>query len=198
MRVPTKIAAGDSPSWHDDPLMLPDQTPATPLTHALSFSFRGPIAGAKVDVNAVIDGGGWKTTLMAAQTSAWSQSMAVVIWFWQAYMTAIAGAARTLVSEGQVRVAPNLNALTGTAAFDGRSQTEQDLAAIQAAIRTRIGGGLVQDYSIGNRNLRREPMTALLELESRYKRLVAREHAQAAIKNGLGNPGKTFVRFTSR
>lgn len=91
---------------------------------------------------------------------------------------------------------PNLAALASSAAFDGRSQAETDLAAVRAEITARISGGATLEYTIGSRSLKKEPMTALVEIEQRCLRIVARERRAAGAANGLGNPGRISVRFT--
>ena len=53
----------------------------------------------------------------------------------------------------------------------------------------------MQEYTIGNRHLRKMSMTDLLELESRLKARVYREQLQQDMANGLGNPRNLFVRF---
>ena len=80
-------------------------------------------------------------------------------------------------------------------AFDGRSQAQKDLEAVQAAIRTIISGGAVAEYRIGTRSLKKYELSELLTLESRLKAEVVREKKAEMIANGLGNPSSLFVRF---
>jgi len=80
-------------------------------------------------------------------------------------------------------------------AFDGRTQAEQDLAAVQASIRALINGGAVKQYSIGNRSLTKYDLKDLIMLESQLKAQVKREQAAQLAANGLGNPHNLFVRF---
>lgn len=197
MRIPSKITAGDAPSWTDVPLTLADGTNIGPATHTLAYSFRGPVQTANIDISSTVSGGGWLASLSAIQTAAFNTGNVPSVWYWQAYATEIATSKRTTVGDGQLTVKPNLAGLT-TSVFDGRTQNERDLAAVKAAISARVSGGMVLDYTIGSRNLKKEPVTALLALESRLKILVAREKNAQALANGLGNPGKSFVRFTSR
>ncbi len=89
----------------------------------------------------------------------------------------------------------NLAYSSGPAAYDGRSQVKQDLEAIQLAIRTLVQGGAVQEYKIGNRNLKRYDLADLIQLEARYKAEVKREEQAEMMANGLGNPRNMFVRF---
>jgi hypothetical protein len=80
-------------------------------------------------------------------------------------------------------------------AVDGRSQAQQDLDAVQAAIRTIVAGGVAKEYTIGNRSLKKYDMADLLQLESKLKAEVKREQMADLIANGLGNPHNLFVRF---
>ena len=81
------------------------------------------------------------------------------------------------------------------AALDGRSQAQKDLDAVQAAIRTIVAGGVVRQYTIGNRSLSKYDLTDLLALETKLKADVNREQKAQLIANGLGNPFNLFVRF---
>jgi hypothetical protein len=88
-------------------------------------------------------------------------------------------------------------AYTGTpGAFDDRSRAEIDLSYVETAIRTLSQGGMVQEYTIGNRNLKRYKMPELLQLRDVLKAEVDRERRAEKIRQGLGNPGVARVRFT--
>ena len=56
-------------------------------------------------------------------------------------------------------------------------------------------GGAVQEYKIGNRNLRRFDLPDLIALESKLKADVVRAERADMIANGLGDPSKLYVRF---
>jgi hypothetical protein len=84
---------------------------------------------------------------------------------------------------------------TGTpGAFDGRSQAQIDLDAVQVAIRTIVSGRSKQ-YSIGSRSFTSLDLSELMERESKLKAEVKREQMTDLIANGLGNPHNLFVRF---
>ena len=68
------------------------------------------------------------------------------------------------------------------------------LDAIETLIESK-GAADVIEYTIGNRSLKKEPMAALLELQSRYQLIVSRERRAQQIANGLGNPQRLGVRF---
>lgn len=114
---------------------------------------------------------------------------------WQAVAEAIAGGALTTIGTGSIQLLPSLAYTGSPAAFDGRTQAQQDLDAVQAAIRARISGGAVDEYTIGNRRLKRMQLNDLLMLESRLKAEVARERSAEMIANGMGNPRNLYVRF---
>jgi hypothetical protein len=110
-------------------------------------------------------------------------------------LTAISGGAVSEYSRGKIEVQASL-AYSGTpGAFDGRSQTQKDLEAVQAAIRSLMAGGATQEYRIGNRSLKRYDLADLLALESRLKAQVARENKAQIIDSGLGDPNNLFIRF---
>jgi hypothetical protein len=179
MTVPSYFIAGDTVTWK-----VPAQGDKTSADYVLTFALRGH---QTLTVTGTADGGGWVVTLTAAQTGvlpagdySWSQAIA-------------AGAERYTISQGRTKVQPNIAAQV--VGFDGRSQAEQDLAALQAEIRARVQGGASLNYTIGSRSLAKEPISALLELESKLKADVAREKAAQRVANGAGNPRSIFVRF---
>jgi hypothetical protein len=134
-------------------------------------------------------GSGWQFTLSSATTGGFHEDDTG---YWQAVATK-AGESITL-GAGQFDVDPNLY-YTGTpAAVDNRSQAEEDLAAVQAAIRAIVVRGAKQ-YSIGNRSYTSIELGQLMQLESSLKAQVKREQAASLIANGLGNPHNLFVRF---
>ena len=70
-----------------------------------------------------------------------------------------------------------------------------DLEKVETAIRTLATGGMVQEYTIGGRNLKRYKMGELLQLRDNLKAEVDRERRAEKVRQGLGNPGVTRVRF---
>ncbi len=135
-------------------------------------------------------GQGWEFSLSSATTDGFH---ADDTGYWQAVATK-AGEKVTL-GAGQFEVEENLY-YTGTpAAVDNRSQTQKDLEAVQAAIRSMVSGGAVAEYTIGNRRLKKMELSDLLQLESQLKAEVKREQAATMIANGLGSPYNLFVRF---
>lgn len=189
MRIPSNIIAGDSAQWVDvafaDGLGAPVGSPLYALTYAL----RGP--GAVLDLTGTPQGTGWAFALTPAQSAALNIGMANAVWYWQAY--ASKANVRLTAGDGTLVVRPNLVALNAT--YDGSSPGEKILAAIETEIAARVNGGATLEYTIGNRSLKKEPMSELLKLRSAYRNMVARERRGQMIKNGLGNPARVGVRF---
>lgn len=191
MNIPPIIVQGDSVTWRDTPTQDNLGNTISSPNWALSWYFSGPTI---LTVSSTAYSGGWETSLTAAQTAALTAvatAGATPNYFWQA--TASYGALKITIGTGTLLVQKNL--ATATAGYDGRTQAEQDLAAVQTEIRARVSGGATVEYQIGSRRLRKEPMTALLELESRYKLIVSKERQAQSIANGLGDPRNTYVRF---
>lgn len=184
MKIPSEITAGDSISWLDDPTSDNLGNPID-ITWTLKYDFRQ--SATSLSVTSAVDGAGWKTSLSAAQTALFSDGIA----YFQAYATKVSE--RVTLGSGQITFSKNLAASTGS--YDGRSQAQQDLDAVQAAMRAMISGGAVAEYTIGNRSLRKISMSDLIILESKLKAEVAKEKKSESIKNGLGNPHNVFVRF---
>lgn len=192
MQVPTYITAGDSAQWLEPPVPIPGGA-ATSASHALTLTLRGSISGAALDLAGTPSEGGWAFALSAGQTGALNVGTGVELWYWAARLSA-PGSTQT-VCRGALKVGPNLSQ---TATFDGRSAAERVLATVEAAILARTTGDMVTEYTIGTRSLKKEPVTALLELRSKYRLIVARERKAAAIKAGLGDPSLIGIRFATR
>jgi hypothetical protein len=155
----------------------------------LTYYLRTNTASEGATVVGVADGQGWAFTLAAATSAGFDAGQ----WFWQAVATS--GSEKVTLSAGQLEVLAALE-YTGTpGAFDGRSQAQQDLDAVQAAIRAIVAGGVAKEYTIGNRSLKKYDLADLLQLEGKLKAEVKREQMADLIANGLGNPHNLFVRF---
>jgi hypothetical protein len=134
------------------------------------------------------DGQGWAFTLAAATTAGFNAGQ----WFGQAIATS--GSEKVTLGAGQLEVLAALEYSGTPGAFDGRSQAQKDLDAVQTAIRGLISGGAKQ-YTIGSRSFTKVDLAELMERESRLKAEVKREQKAELIANGLGNPHNLFVRF---
>lgn len=157
--------------------------------YTLTYWLRTNAAGEGVAVVGTPYSNGWELTIAAATTAAFD----VGHWFWQA-IASKTGSVITL-GAGQLDVLQGLSFSGSAAAFDGRTQAHKDLDAVDAAIRAIISGGVVQEYRIGQRSLKKYDLAELQVVRSRLIAEVKREQAAASMAQGLGNPHNLFVRF---
>lgn len=183
MSNPLEIYQGDQSSWLE-------HAPAD--TTALTVWLRGSGAGAGVEAPATDTPDGWRVTLTPQTTAA----MAAGDWSLQAVAT-VDGVPQT-VRRGSLTVRKSLVFSGAAGAFDDRSQAEQDLAAVEEAIRALVSGA--QEYQIGalgsgGRKVRRADLAELIKWRDRLKSEVAREKRAESIAAGLGDPRRLYVRF---
>jgi hypothetical protein len=186
--VPASITAGSTIQWIE-PAATVNDAPATSASWTLQVDFRTNTAGegATVAGTARADGG-WDVALSATTTESWDART----WYWQKRITS--GAVVVITGSGTTEVLPSLSFTGDPTAFDGRSQAEKDLDAVQAAIRAIVSKGAKQ-YSIGNRSYTSNDLGLLMQREAQLKAIVARERAAEKIAQGLGDPRNVFVRF---
>lgn len=184
MKIPLKINAGDSSTWIDEAtkdnlgndISSPDWT--------LTYKLAGP---SVLSLTAIAYEGGWSTSLTSTQSAALIHGK----YYWQA--TATKALEKITLSAGQLQIIQSLtNAQPG---FDGRTQIEKDLDAVQSAMRAIIAGGAVQEYTISNRSLRKMTMPDLILMETKLKVDLAKEQKAQKIKDGMGNPDILYIRF---
>jgi len=192
MAIPPSITSGVDAVWVDAETVDVFGDAVTSSTHSLVYYFRLNTNSQGLTATSVAYNSGWKTTLTSAATTAVDPSPN---WFFQALLTKTSDSTVQEYSRGQIEIQPSL-AYTGTpGAFDGRTQAQQDLDAVKAAVRSIVAGGAVSEYKIGTRNLKRYDLSELLELESRLKSIVAKENKAKLIASGLGDPHNLYVRF---
>ena len=191
MNIPQKIQAGTTAIWVDDATVDIFGNAVDNSTHSLIYYLRANTAGEGVTASAVAYESGWKTTLAVGTTS----GMDAGLWYFQAVATSLVDSTVIELGRGSFSVEASLTYSGTPTAFDGRSQAQIDLDAVQAAIRAIISGGGVAEYRIGNRSLKKYELSELLALETRLKAEVVREKKAEMIANGLGNPSSLFVRF---
>ena len=187
--VPDLIYAGDTvifdvPSFTDSIGTVIDSG-----TYTLKWYARTNTASEGATITGVAEGDGWRITVPASTTTDFDAGL----WTWQAVATY--GSTQYTAGRGQFTVKATAVYSGTPGAFDDRSRAEIDLEKVDAAIRTLATGGMVQEYSIGGRSLRRYKMTELLELRSTLQNEVAMERRREKIRQGLGNPGLAKVRF---
>jgi hypothetical protein len=192
VKIPPQLTAGTTVTWDDLPTTDILGNSIDPSTYTLDYYFRFNEVFSAFTSTATPVAGNWRTTLSAATTA----PLAAGTWYWSAIATNIATpTTKHELGRGQLTIAPSLTYTGSTKAYDGRTQAEKDLAAVQAAIRTLMQGGSVQEYRIGTRSIKRYDLSELIMLEGRLKAEVKREQTSQLIANGLGNPRNMFVRF---
>jgi hypothetical protein len=189
MSIPTVIRAGDTVVWTDRSGRDNLGNPVTSADYSLTYYLRTNATSEGATVVGTPENDGWRLTIPAATSANFDAG----VWFFQAVA---AGNGQTLtLGAGQFTVEASLAYSGQPGAYDGRSQAQKDLDAVQAAMRAMISGGAVQRYTIGNRELWKMTVADLMALESKLKADVAREKKAELIANGLGNPHAVFVRF---
>ena len=187
MALPSTVRAGDTLTWIEPPGVDAGGDVADSASWTLTTYFRKGAAADTATGTARTDGG-WDLELTATETGA----LAAGRWDWQSL--AVNGSESITLRSGSITVLQSL-AYTGTpATFDGRSQAETDLEAVQVAIRTIVSGGVSQ-YSIGSRQATKIDLGKLMQREAQLKAIVAREKAAARVAAGRGDPRNLFVRF---
>ena len=190
MTFPQKVIAGDFVQWRipasQDVFGNSISSPDWSVVYYLRTNTSSE--GATVNSSAYNDG--FQFSISAATTANFDAGN----WFYQAVANK-SGQETQTIYRGSFEVFATQSYSGTPTAYDGRSQVEKDLDVIQAAIRTIISGGAIQEYKIGTRSAKKYELTELLALESRYKAELVREKQAEMIANGLGNPRATFVRF---
>ena len=184
MKIPSEITSGDSATWLDEATTDNLGNAVDSAEYTLTYELRGP---SSLTLTGSVSGTGWSTSITTSESGGLEPSD----YFWKAFATK--SGVRITLGAGMIKVHPNL--AVAPAGFDGRTQSEKDLAAVQSAIRSIVKGGAVAEYTIGNRSLRKIGINDLMALESSLKATVAREKKAEMIKNGLGNPSNVYVRF---
>jgi hypothetical protein len=187
--VPATIRAGDTIEWVQPPVALLSGETASAPNWGLVYYLRTNMAaeGATIGGTARADGG-WDLAISAGVSAGFDAGR----WYWQARVSRDGEV--TTIATGSSDVLPSL-AYSGTpAALDGRSKAEQDLDAVQAAIRALVTRG-AKAYSIGGRSWTSNDLGLLMQREAQLKAVVARERSAETVAAGLGDPGNVFVRF---
>lgn len=146
-----------------------------------------PRAGGTVlTVDSTADGDDHVIQVSAATTSGWTAGdHGWEIW-------ALAAGEQYRLEAGQLVIEAGL--LAAAAGADTRTPSEIALANIQAVLQGRASDGVLR-YTVAGRSLERYSIAELLQLESRFMALVARERAGVAMNAGLKNPRKIAVRM---
>jgi hypothetical protein len=187
--VPSLIYAGDTVAFDVPAFKDAIGTNIDSGSYTLTWYARTNTASEGATIVGVAEGDGWRITVPSATTAGFDAGK----WTWQAIATL--GSVQYTAGRGQFTVKATAQ-YTGTpGAFDDRSRAEIDLSYVEAAIRTLAQGGMVQEYTIGGRSLKRYKMGELLQLRDDLKNEIAMERKAERIRQGLGNPGLAKVRF---
>jgi len=189
VNIPATIRAGDTIRWRDGATRDNLGNTIDAASWTLTYYLRTNTAAEGATVVGVPDGSAWELTIAAAVSAGFAAGQ----WFWQAVATK--GSDAVTLGAGQLEVLAALDFSGTPGAFDGRTQLQKDLEAVQATIRAMVAGGAVAEYAIGSRRLKKMELADLLALESKLKGEVKREQAAQLQANGLGNPHNLFVRF---
>jgi hypothetical protein len=187
--VPDTIYAGDTVIFDVPAFTDSIGTEIASGTYTLTWYARTNTALEGATITGVAESTGWRVTVPSSTTAGFDAGL----WTWQAIATS--GSVQYTAGRGQFTVKATLEYSGDPTAFDDRSKAQIDLDYVQAAIRTLAQGGVVQEYTIGGRSLKRYKMAELLQLRDALKAEVDRERRAEKVKQGLGNPGVTRVRF---
>lgn len=187
--VPEIIYAGDTIIFDVPAFTDPVGENVDSGTYTLVWYARTNTASEGASITGVAEADGWRITVPSSTTTDFDAGL----WTWQAIATS--ESLQYTAGRGQFTVKATLEYSGTPGAFDDRSRAEIDLEKVEAAIRTLAEGGVVQEYTIGNRSLKRYKMGELLQLRDALKAEVDRERRAEKVRQGLGNPGVTRVRF---
>lgn len=188
--VPDLIYAGDTVVFDVPAFKDAIGTNIDSGTYTMKWYARTNTASEGATITGTAEGTGWRITVPAATTTGFDAGL----WTWQAIATY--STFQYTAGRGQFTVKATAAYTNTPGAFDDRSRAEIDLSYVEAAIRTLAQGGMVQEYTIGGRSLRRYKMIELLQLRDDLKNEIAMERKREKIRQGLGNPGLAKVRFT--
>lgn len=168
----TEIIQGSTVAWEVRlPLYLPSEG------WALKYYFRG--AGTGLNLTAVAEFDVFQLEITAAQ----SQTFTVGDYAWQSI--AEKGADKIFIASGNVKIKKGFAAVAEATTIDNRSPVKIALDAIDAMIQGKAGLDQ-QEYTIGNRSLKRYAMKDLIDLRNHYQRLYNDELRAEASKQGKG------------
>lgn len=176
LNIPKSLTSGDRIVWRDRFTDYP------PSLYTLKYSIRGAF---DIDVVAVADGEEFLSIIEGATSAVLTAGN----YYWAANVTEIATNYRSTLGNGSLEVIVDLAGVSG--AYDGRSENEKLLDAVNQAITAYANGGLVQSYSIKGRSLSRYSLDELMRMRDRLSSQVAREKALKDGKDGR----KAYVRF---
>ncbi len=189
MNIPSSLRAGTTVTWRDDSQVDPYGDPLQSTdSWVLKYYIRTNSASGLTATGSTY-GTGWQFDLSTSDTA----PLTAGDYFWQSIVSK--GSTEYSVGTGSLKVLQSLAYTGSVSSIQEKTQVEQDLDAVQSAIRTLVSGGVAKEYSIGGRSIKKYELTDLMALESRLKYQLKLEQKAELIRNGLGNPHSMYVRF---
>ncbi len=179
---PALLIAGDTWQWRREDLA--DDYPAN---DGWSLSYQLINASQRYQFSATADGAFFAVSVAASTTAGYAAGLYALAG------RVTKGAEKHTVFTGSIRVKPDLAG--ASAAVDTRSHARKVLESIEALIEGRRD---VQDYTIGDRSLKKMPIADLLKWRAFYRGEVAREIAANQIAKGQGDGRLILTRFPAR
>lgn len=175
---PLEFISGDTVSWTKSLTDYPAND-SWVLTYALINSAH------KITITATASGSDHLVSLSAATTAAYTAG----VYQWQAYATK--SSQRFLVDSGTITVIPNFAAET---TYDARIHAKKMVDLIEDVLEGRAEGD-TQEYTIGNRSMKKIPILELKKLRdvylAEYNRLINLDK----MANGIPLKNRIKVRF---
>jgi hypothetical protein len=185
MNIFTTLPSGDSATWLDDAVTLPDGRTADASSWVMTYYLRGQ---SSLDLVATASNQSWSTTLTAVA----SALLGAGNYAWTAIITS--GLERITIGSGQLVITPDVTQQGGV--FDPRSKAQIALEACESAMATfNATGGKVKRYEIAGRTMEFQTIGDLMTLHSFWKAKVMAEGSAQSIASGLGNPRNLYTRF---
>lgn len=169
-REPGAFAAGETPRW----TKTLDDFPASEGWE-LTYYLRG--AGAGLDVSATADGDGFLVEVQAAST----ENLTPGSYRWQGWVSKDDESYQ--VADAPVVVKRGFAGVAAETVVETRSEVKQILDAIDAMIKGKATRDQ-QEYTIGDRQLRRLSITDLMAARKVYASLYAQELRRERVRRG--------------
>lgn len=177
----TKLIAGDS-------LSLLDTVDLCPASDGWTFKIRfvPQFTGTAITLTALADGDSFRTTAGSSVTASWATGR-------YSYSKWVEKEdERITVENGVIDIEANFSTLS--LSTDTRSHLEKVVDAIELMLEGKATKD-VQEYTIGDRQLKHIPLSELLVWRDKYKAQLAAERTSKSITKGLGLGRKIYVRL---
>ena len=169
MNIPLQIISGDTVSWRDGAVRLPDGSLISSADFSLVYCIAGASLEEPIKLAGIPDGEGWAFSLPESD----SKKLVAGDYWWQA---TVAGCGRRVtVATGNLSALPSLD---DSKNYDGRTIAQKALAEAELALATyRATNGMTKRYSIGTRSIEFTTIQEILEEINYWRSRVERERA---------------------